>query len=879
MKNKKKILMIVAILIAFVVLGTAVVLERKNINENKTMNIVTATDKSVGEATKETKIYFKANKEDKVLTTISSGTKFSILADDKEYTDSNNNVYYLVSYKEENGKNYIGYILKEDVKKKATKETLEKEVTLYFKANKNDKVLTTIPVGGEILYLSRTVEYKDTDNNEYYLVSYKEENGKNYIGYVLKEDVEPKEEITPEPTPEPDPTPEPEPTPEPDPTPEPEPTKVEPTSITLNKTTATIEVGSTVTLTATIAPSDATDKTVTWSSSNTNIATVSNGVVTAKATGTVTITARTSNGKTATANITINRLATSITLTPGSYSVKKGDIINLTATVLPADTTDKTVIWSSSNTNIATVSNGKVTTKSAGTVTITAQTSNGKKATSTISVLEVATGINITSVKPLIHIGEKVGVSAAVTPSNAVDKTITWSSSNTAVASIDKNTGLITAKAKGNATITAKTSNGITNSIVITVHDINKIHYISHGDEYSISAAKKTEDGTGASPANTILLESNGHYALIDTGLANSNDLNKYHAIYVVNYLKYHKISKLDFILITHVHYDHLGGLTAILNKVKTGKVYMKPYYSNDGKGDGSIGNRNRFANVINNIYDKKLCPNIDCEYNSNFGATNYINNVKGDYGKPGENKPQFVKINADWEGKSINLSDNASITLYNTTNLSYHNNCKGTKNIEFDENSNSIVSYIRMGTKSALVAGDLEPVAKKGCYDEAAAVKELSNDFFANKEYIVCSAKKGADCSKEYGYSLLTPILQKIAPDSKGSKSIKKINLSFYEISHHGYSSCDMNNYIKNKLNANTLLVSNWYTQVENYYYTESGPYKDRISCRDHYYKGTTYDNKFKYVGTNNLIFNFTDGVETIETIQRNSIKKDAYA
>ena len=80
---------------------------------------------------------------------------------------------------------------------------------------------------------------------------------------------------------------------------------VEPTGITLDKTTAQIEVGATVTLTATVAPADATDKTVTWSSSDTAIATVSNGVVTAVAEGTATITAKTHNDKTATCAVTV----------------------------------------------------------------------------------------------------------------------------------------------------------------------------------------------------------------------------------------------------------------------------------------------------------------------------------------------------------------------------------------------------------------------------------------------------------------------------------------------------------------------------------------------------------------------------------------------
>lgn len=81
--------------------------------------------------------------------------------------------------------------------------------------------------------------------------------------------------------------------------------KLDPSSVTLNKTTLTLEPGKTETLTATVLPSDASDKTVTWTSSNTSAATVSDGTVTAIAPGTATITATTVNGKTATCDVTV----------------------------------------------------------------------------------------------------------------------------------------------------------------------------------------------------------------------------------------------------------------------------------------------------------------------------------------------------------------------------------------------------------------------------------------------------------------------------------------------------------------------------------------------------------------------------------------------
>ena len=164
---------------------------------------------------------------------------------------------------------------------------------------------------------------------------------------------------------------------------------VEVESISLNKTALSMNTGSTANLMATITPTNATDKTVTWKSSNTSVATVSNGKVTAKSVGTTMITVQTSNGKTATCKVTVIEPVIeveSISLNKTALSMNTGSTANLTATIIPTNATDKTVTWKSSNTSVATISNGKVTAKSVGTATITAKTSNGKTATCKIIV-------------------------------------------------------------------------------------------------------------------------------------------------------------------------------------------------------------------------------------------------------------------------------------------------------------------------------------------------------------------------------------------------------------------------------------------------------------------------------------------------------------
>ena len=139
------------------------------------------------------------------------------------------------------------------------------------------------------------------------------------------------------------------------------------TSIKLNVNALTLEVGESYTLTATVLPGNATDKSVTWSSSNTAVATVSGGKVTAKAEGAATITAAATNGKMAICTVTIKEPApeiievTSISLNQTSLTLEVGENYTLTATVLPANATDKSVTWSSSELSVATVKNGKVT--------------------------------------------------------------------------------------------------------------------------------------------------------------------------------------------------------------------------------------------------------------------------------------------------------------------------------------------------------------------------------------------------------------------------------------------------------------------------------------------------------------------------------------
>jgi uncharacterized protein YjdB len=157
------------------------------------------------------------------------------------------------------------------------------------------------------------------------------------------------------------------------------------TGVSVSPTSVSMAAGATQQLAATVAPSNATNKTVSWSSGNTSVATVnSSGLVTAVAAGSATITVTTQDGnKTATSNITVNVPVTSVSVSPSIASIQIGATQQLTATVSPSNATNKTVTWSSGNPSVATVnSSGLVSGISAGSAIITVTTQDGNKTAS-----------------------------------------------------------------------------------------------------------------------------------------------------------------------------------------------------------------------------------------------------------------------------------------------------------------------------------------------------------------------------------------------------------------------------------------------------------------------------------------------------------------
>ena len=379
--------------------------------------------------------------------------------------------------------------------------------------------------------------------------------------------------------------------------------KIPVTGVTLDKTAVTVLEAESAKVTATVAPSNATNKSLSWTSSDTSVATVSGGVIKGVSVGTATITASSNNGIKATVKVTVKANTnivkpTGVSLSPATLKLKAGASGSITATVTPSNATDKTVTWKSSNDKVASVdASGTVKAVAEGTATITATTSNGLSDTATVTVegsgssvpyiengiyfekpsdwgstinayiydpastaggvawpgtamksagenvyyfeyttssstvkvifndgtnqipaaqqpgfdyvnrgyytkdgykktIEKVTTVDVTSVSldktsATVNVGSSVKLTATVAPSNATDPTVTWSSSNASVASVSN--GTVTGKSAGTATIKATSSNGKTAQATITVKGTTPVPATELNNNSTISATTITK--------------------------------------------------------------------------------------------------------------------------------------------------------------------------------------------------------------------------------------------------------------------------------------------------------------------------------------------------------------------------------------------------
>ena len=247
---------------------------------------------------------------------------------------------------------------------------------------------------------------------------------------------------------------------------------VEPASIAFANASENLIVGMTKKLEAAITPEDATTKTITWTSSNTDVATVTaEGIVTAKGAGTSVITAKTYNGKTAKCTITVKQQVTAIALSDETVSLWVGKKKTLTATATPTTANNTSVSWSSSDNKVATVSSkGVITAKGKGTCTITCTAADGygTKNICEVTVKQPVTEIALSETTASLWVGDTKTITATAIPTTAGNISVTWSSSDNSVASVSSE-GVITANGEGTCTITCTAADGYGTSSICEV--------------------------------------------------------------------------------------------------------------------------------------------------------------------------------------------------------------------------------------------------------------------------------------------------------------------------------------------------------------------------------------------------------------------------
>ncbi|MGN1103620.1 MAG: Ig-like domain-containing protein, partial [Candidatus Coproplasma sp.] len=379
------------------------------------------------------------------------------------------------------------------------------------------------------------------------------------------------------------------------------------TGITLNRYTLSLiydsETPATAQLTATIAPSGATNKTVIWTTSDSDVATVSStGLVTATGAGTATITAKSDANNeitnSCTVTVTASSSATAVTgvtldsKTLALYvnsSIADADKATLTATITPEGATNKDVTWTSSDPTVATVdTSGNVTALSIGNTNITVTTSDGGyTAVCSVMVYDASTLVSVTSVSLdkttlSLTVGDSDKLTASITPSNATITSVSWSSSDDTVATVSS-TGVVTAKKAGTATITVTTLDGgktATCAVNVSAAASTEEYTVTfnmngHGTEI---ASVETVDGKISAPTEpTAVGYTFGGWYTDAACSGTAIDFDSY--TFVENTTIYAKWTVMDYTTGTHTLTFSADADIFTSNVVNSGNGYNKTYF------------------------------------------------------------------------------------------------------------------------------------------------------------------------------------------------------------------------------------------------------------------------------------------------------------
>ena len=264
----------------------------------------------------------------------------------------------------------------------------------------------------------------------------------------------------------------------------PEITEIAVKEVSISEKNVILGVGEKIQLKTEVAPENATDKTLVYYTSNSNIEVSDTGLVTAKRVGASTITVEAKSGKKAEVEVVVKKAPEKITLNAKSKALKPGEAFQIKV-ILPKDTASHNITYTSSDQSVATVSStGKITAKKKGNAVITVQTYNGKKTQIKVTVkVDVAVKkVNLSEKKLTLGAGEKYQLNVSISPKNATDKKLTYKASGNKVKVTGK--GLVTAKKPGKAKITIKAKNGKKATVTITVKKAPK--------KVTLNAKKKT---------------------------------------------------------------------------------------------------------------------------------------------------------------------------------------------------------------------------------------------------------------------------------------------------------------------------------------------------------------------------------------------------
>ena len=283
----------------------------------------------------------------------------------------------------------------------------------------------------------------------------------------------------------------------------------------MNQTSLELTEGEVATLTATISPSNATNKVLLWITGNAKVATVNEGKVKAVGVGSTIITAKSDDGGyISTCKVTVSSKGAPITglsLNKQSLVLAEGESEVLIATISPNDAVKSQLTWYSDNTPVAKVdNNGKVTALFNGTATIFVKAEGfDKTASCTVTVTKPGvnvTGVSLNKTSLSMFIGDQETLQPTVSPSNASNQSVYWSNSDPSVAEVSA-TGVVTAKSVGTTTITVTTEDGgktasclvtvQSNIISVTSVTLNKTTLNLNVDEtFKLNATVKPDNAT-----------------------------------------------------------------------------------------------------------------------------------------------------------------------------------------------------------------------------------------------------------------------------------------------------------------------------------------------------------------------------------------------